>query len=196
MHKLLRSRLFVFLFTGIGIFAILTGLFLHQTRFGISGSGTSLWLTTIEQGELDEYIEFHSDLSSDEFLFFRFDNRFPSKNADDYRKIYAYVNIKNSSLLEYNLYDCFIEYNGFDPLVSFVIPFSDIVFNANTNNEYVSCCMFLMYCPEMDDEQIKKHIQEYQITLYLYNDVFKDIKYVYNTNKHSIEILEKNPYYG
>lgn len=196
MKRIFRSRIFVIISIGVCVCAILTGLFLHQTRFGVVANSTSLWITQIEQEELNEYIEFYSDPAADDFLFFRSNNRFPSNDADDYRKVYVYVDFKNRSIIDYNLYDCYIEFQGSEPQASFALPFSGKNLSANNNNKYISCCMFLMYCPEKNDSDFKDLIQEYSFTIYLQNVIFKDIKYIFDPAKYPIHILADNPYVG
>ena len=194
MKRIVCSRLFKCCVIAIFVGASLFGMFIHQTRFGVSVSGMSLWMTNVEQAELDEYIAHYSDPSADDYLFLRADERFPSKDAGDYRKIYVYVDLKNSSFLDYSLYDSYVSYAGNNSNVSFAITFGGDKMKAGTRNSYVSCCMLFTYCPGMSDTKIKDHLQDYEISLYLSNAVFKDLKCVYDVGKHSLSVLSKNPY--
>lgn len=193
MKRIFCSRLFISSVIIIFIGAALFGIFMQQTRFGVSGLGMSLWMTDVEQADLDEYIAHYSDPSADDYLFLRAD-RFPSKDARDYQKIYVYVDLKNSSILDYSLYDSYVSYTGNDSCVSFAMTFGGDAITAMKRNSYVSCCMLFAYCPGMSDAAIKEHFQDYEISLYLSNAVFEDLKYVYNVDKHPLSVLSKNPF--
>ncbi len=198
MKKLIHSKAFIVISVLIVLIGTLAGLFTYQTRYGVKGYDITMWISEIEQEELDELIKYYSDPDDDTWVYFRTEDRFPSDIADDYREIYVFVDFENKSFLEYDITGCYIEYNGNESMLSYAYPFDVSVetLYSRVVSENVGCFMCLMYCPGMDDEAIAEHLKEYKITVYMSNRIAKNIKYSYDLSEHAVVTTPYNPYYG
>lgn len=181
----------------VAIFTIasLSVLFVQQSKHGIYLNGFSYLMRDVEQLELDDYIENCSDIDDDTFLYLRNENRFPSKNAKDYREIVLYADFKNRSLLEYTLYDSYISDVTEDSIVCFAITnTSGDTIGSMTNEKYVPVITLFVYVGDSELTKIENNLDNLVIDTYFYNKLFKNNKYTYSLADEKIEQLSKNPY--
>ena len=175
--------------------ALLSGLFVHQTKQGINLKCFSYLIRDVEQLELNDYIDNCSDENNNDFLYLRTKNRFPSKSAKDYREIVLYADFKNKSLLEYTLYDSYISDITEDSIVCFAITnTSGDTIDSTTNEKYVPVITLFVYVGEHEITEIETYLDNLVIDTYFYNRLFKNIKYTYFLGDEKIEELSKNPY--
>ncbi len=175
--------------------ALVSALFVQQSKQGISLKGFSYLIRDVEQLELNDYIENCSDENNDDFLYLRTENRFPSKNAKDYREIVLYADFKNRSLLEYTLYDSYISDVTEDSIVCFAITnTSGDTIGSMTNEKYVPVITLFVYVGDSELTKIENNLDNLVIDTYFYNKLFKNNKYTYSLADEKIEQLSKNPY--
>lgn len=197
MKKLIHSKAFIVITVLIVIIGILAGLFIYQTRYGVKGMDTTMWISKIEQESLDWCINSHSGTGDDGYAYFRTEDRFPSDNAEDYRKIYVFADFENKSFLDYNYVGCYMEYMGKESMICYALPFGGDGEYMKTREitEGIGLFMCVMYCPGMDDEEIAEHLKEYKLTLYMSNKLIKNVKYSYDMSEHAAVTTPYNPYY-
>ena len=175
--------------------ASLSVLFVQQSKHGIYLNGFSYLMRDVEQLELDDYIENCSDIDDDTFLYLRNENRFPSKDANDYQKIVIYADIKNISLLDYTLYDSYISDINEDSLVCFAITnTSGDAIDLMSNEKYVPIITLFVYIGDKETVDIEANMDSWVIDTYFYNNLFRNNKYTYILADEKIEQLSKNPY--
>ena len=149
----------------------------------------------VEQLELDDYIENCSDIDDDTFLYLRNENRFPSKDANDYQKIVIYADIKNISFLDYTLYDSYISDINEDSIVCFAITnTSGDAIDLMSNEKYVPIITLFVYIGDKETVDIEANMDSWVIDTYFYNNLFRNNKYTYILADEKIEQLSKNPY--
>lgn len=174
---------------------LVSALFVQQTKQGVSLNGFSYLIRDVDQLELNDYIENCSDENNDDFLYLRTENRFPSKNAKDYREIVLYADFKSRSLLEYTLYDSYISDVTEDSVVCFAITnTSGDTIGSMTNEKYVPVITLFVYVGDNELTKIENNLDNLVIDTYFYNKLFKNNKYTYSLADEKIEQLSKNPY--
>lgn len=183
----------------VAVVALLVGIFFQQAKHGIKVDNFTYLIKEVEQIALDDYIKTCSDLNDEQFLYLRYDNRFPSENADDYREIAIYANIHNSSLLNYTLYDSYISDAEKNSIVCFAITndFQEKV-KPMSNENYVYLMNLFVYIGDKkdmnEDEYIKDNIKNWNIDAYFFNKLFKNNKYTCTLADEKTEQLSANPY--
>ncbi len=194
-HKKLGITIIVI----VAVVALLVCLVIQQTRNGVSVNNFSYLINDVEQLTLDDYIANCSDINDDKFLYLRYDNRFPSKDANDYREIAIYADINNTSFFNYNLYDSYISDSNNNSIICFAITnsFQEKV-ESVSNKEYVYIMSLFIYIGDKKsddtDQYIKDNMNNWTIDTYFYNKLFKNNKYTYCLADEKIEQLSKNPY--
>ncbi len=166
----------------VAVVALLVGIFFQQTKHGIKMDNFTYLTKEVEQITLDDYIKTCSDLNDEQFLYLRHDNRFPSKNADDYREITIYADMNNSSLLDYTLYDSYISDAEKNSIICFAIT-NDVQEKVRpmSNEKYVYLMSLFVYIGDKkdmsEDEYIEDNMKNWNIDAYFFNKLFKNNKY-------------------
>ncbi len=190
-----KKNLIIITIVTIFTLALFAGLFFQQSKYGVKLNNLSYLICDVEQLELDDYIENCSDINNQDFIFLRNENRFPSKNATDYKKIIIYANVKNMSLFEYTLYDSYISDSNDDSIVCFAITnTAGDTIDLMSKEEYVPLITLFVYIGESGITDIENNMDNFVIDTYFYNKLFKNIKYTYCFSDETIELLSKNPY--
>jgi len=183
----------------VAVVSLPVGIFFQQAKRGIKVDNFTYLIKEVEQITLDDYIKTCSDLNDEQFLYLRYDNRFPSKNADDYREITIYADMHNSSLLNYTLYDSYISDAEKNSIVCFAITndFQKKV-KPMSNDKYVYLMSLFVYIGDKkdmsEDEYIKDNMKNWNIDAYFFNKLFKNNKYACTLAGEKTEQLSAYPY--
>ena len=191
----MKSKRTVILIVLFLLIAATPVVFLQQTRRGLYFKDFSYLIESIEQEELDEFIEYCSDPNEDSFSYYNNEIRFPSDNAQDYCKIRIYTTIDNFSILNYMRCDSFIADFGENSRISFALPNSVADFiEPFSKSICIPIGTLCFYRAGMNEDDIQNYIKKLNLRLLFTNRFYDDVSYTIHLEKESVKRLSENPF--
>ena len=191
----MKNKKLIILGSVLTVIALLLGAFALQVYRGVHIKDFSYLIKDVDQEELDFYIECYS---TDEETYIYFDNeeRFPSANAEDYKRIILYADICNFSILHYMRTDCFMHDYIENSSFCFAIPSNAVYCKIERFSEEpkVPIGTLLIYCADLDEKEIRNCIKNLTVDNYFTNNLCGDIKYRSNLKSENLIALSENPF--
>lgn len=191
----MKNKKLIILGSVLTVIALLFGVFIFQVYRGVQIKDFSYLIKDVDQEELDFYIECYS---TDEETFIYFDNeeRFPSANAEDYKRIILYADMSNFSILHYMRTDCFMHDYIENSNFCFAIPNNVAYYKIERFSEEpkVPIGTLLIYCADLDENEIRNCIKNLTVDNYFDNMLCGNIKYRSSLKSENLAALSENPF--
>ncbi|MCH5317756.1 MAG: hypothetical protein J1E05_07240 [Eubacterium sp.] len=192
----MKNKKLIILVSLLTAFAILFGAFFLQVYRGVFITQFSYLIQDIEQDELDEYIELCSPPGNEAFIYFDNINRFPSENAEDYKRIVLYADISNFSILHYMRTNCFMHDYLKNSNFCFAIPGDAVYYKIErfSRKAKIPIGTLLIYSADLDENEIHNCIKNLFVDNYFTNNLCGNIKYRSNLKSENLIALSENPF--
>ena len=178
------------------IVILLLSVFVVTTRYGVyTGKAilmqNSFYTDPIYFNSMSGY--YYNEPDDFAYQIFRTDNVFPSENYEDYEGCNLKFYFNSISVLPYYLVDYDISYHGEEePQIIFVISLLLFGYPEITpfkQNQLTSCMFMYIYTDGMTDDELIEHLGDYEITLYLKNIFFNNIKITKKLSEVNMEFV-------
>ena len=191
----MKNKKLIILGSMLTVIALLFVVSIFQVYRGVHIKNFSYLIEDVEQEELEFYMDYYST-DEDTFIYFDNEERFPSVNAEDYKRIILYADISNFSFLHYMRTDCFMHDYLKNSNFSFAIPSNVVYYKIErfSKEPKIPIGSLLIYCADLDKNDILNCIKNLTVDNYFTNTLFNNIKYRTNLKNEDLIALSENPF--